>query len=100
LRYREYVRKKGYKRLASLYSTDAFGQVRHFQTCASWRPQYGYEIVAAEELRRPEDTNFNAPARPQSAPPKPDLIYSSASGRALDPVLQAVSSQLGITHAR
>jgi branched-chain amino acid transport system substrate-binding protein len=89
----EYMKKKGYKRLASLYSTDAYGQF-DISNLRDLAPKYGYEIVAAESFAV-EDTNFNAQiARIRAA--KPDLIYSSASGRASILFFKQYQ-QLGIT---
>ena len=89
----EYMKKKGYKRLASLYSTDAYGQF-DITNLRDLAPKYGYEIVAAESFAV-EDTNFNAQiARIRAA--KPDLIYSSASGRASILFFKQYQ-QLGIT---
>ena len=54
----EFAKSKGYRRVALLTMTDAFGQTeaRDFKELA---PKYGIEIVAAETMAI-EDTNVNA----------------------------------------
>ena len=75
----QYAQKKGYKRIASLNSTDAFGQAE-ITNLKELAPKYGLQIVAAETFGV-EDTSFNAQlTRIRSA--KPDIIYNGASGRA------------------
>lgn len=75
----QYAQKKGYKRIASLNSADAFGQAE-ITNLKKLAPQLGLQIVAAETFGV-EDTNFNAQlTRIRVA--KPDLIYDGASGRA------------------
>ncbi len=75
----EYIKRKGYKRIAHLYSNDTFGQY-DLTNLKDLAPQYGYDLVATEAFSI-EDTNFNAQfARIRAA--NPDLIYSSATGRA------------------
>lgn len=75
----EYVQKKGYKRVAHIYGTDAYGQNDH-RVLDGYAQQYGYTMVAEESFAI-DDTNFTAQwARIKAA--NPDIIYSSASGRA------------------
>src|SRR3954466_12491037 len=75
----QYSEKKGYKRIASINSADAFGQAEISNLKALARKQ-GLTIVAAETFNV-EDTNFNAQlTRIRAA--KPELIYNGASGRA------------------
>ena len=75
----QYMKKKGYTKLASLNSTDAFGRY-DISNLRQLAPKYGYTIVVQESFAV-EDTNFTAQlARIRAA--NPDLIYSSASGRA------------------
>lgn len=72
----EFAKSKGYRRVALLTMTDAFGQTeaRDFKELA---PKYGIEIVAAETMAI-EDTNVNAQlAKIRAA--NPDLIYNGAS---------------------
>lgn len=74
----QFAQKKGYKRVALLNMTDAFGQAEatNFKQLA---PQYGLQIVAAETFGV-EDTNFNAQLTKVRAA-KPDVIYNGASSR-------------------
>jgi branched-chain amino acid transport system substrate-binding protein len=75
----QYAQKKGYKRIASINSADAFGQAE-ITNLKELAPKHGLSIVAAETFNV-EDTNFNAQlTRIRAA--KPDLIYNGASGRA------------------
>ena len=75
----QYAQKKGYKRIASLNSADAFGQAE-ITNLKELAPKQGLTIVAAETFNV-EDTNFNAQlTRIRAA--KPDVIYNGASGRA------------------
>src|SRR3954449_13554651 len=75
----QYAQKKGYKRIASLNSADAFGQAE-ISNLKELAPKQGLTIVAAETFNV-EDTNFNAQlTRIRAA--KPELIYNGASGRA------------------
>jgi branched-chain amino acid transport system substrate-binding protein len=74
-----YAKKKGYKRLATLNSTDAFGQAE-INALRELAPKAGIKIVAAESFGV-EDTNFNAQLTRIRAS-KPDIIYNGASGRA------------------
>jgi branched-chain amino acid transport system substrate-binding protein len=88
-----YMQRKGYKRMAHLYSTDTFGQYDH-TNLHDLAPKYGYELVADESFDI-ADTDFNAQlARIRAA--RPDLIYSSASGRAAILSFRQVK-QLGMT---
>jgi branched-chain amino acid transport system substrate-binding protein len=75
----QYAQKKGYKRVALLNMTDAFGQneAKNFKELA---PQYGIEVVAAETMGV-EDTNVNAQLTKIRAA-NPDMIYNGASSRA------------------
>lgn len=75
----EYMKKHGYTRLAHLYSNDTYGQYDN-SNLKTLAPKYGYELVTSESFAL-DDTNFNAQlSRIRAA--KPDLIYSSATGRA------------------
>jgi len=75
----QYSQKKGYKRIATINSTDAFGQAE-ITNLRALAPKHGLEIVAAETFGV-EDTSFNAQlTRIRAA--KPDIIYNGASGRA------------------
>jgi branched-chain amino acid transport system substrate-binding protein len=74
-----YIQKKGYKRVAHIYGTDAYGQNEH-DIIDKFASEYGYAMVARESFAI-DDTNFTAQwAKIRAA--NPDLIYSSASGRA------------------
>jgi len=74
----DYAKKKGWKRIASLNGSDAYGQteIRHLRDVAK---EQGVEVVAAETFGV-EDTNFNAQITKVKAA-KPDVIYSGATGR-------------------
>ena len=75
----EYIKRKGYTKIAHLYSTDTFGQCDH-TNLEKLAPQYGYKLVVAESFAI-DDTSFNAQfTRIRAA--QPELIYSSASARA------------------
>lgn len=75
----QYMQKKGMKRIAHLYGTDAYGQYDH-KALTELAPKFGVQVVASESFAI-EDTNFNAQlTRIREA--KPDLIYSGATGRA------------------
>lgn len=75
----QYAQKKGYKRIASLNSNDAFGQAE-ITNLKALAPKFGVQVVAAETFGV-EDTNFNAQlTRIRVA--KPDIIYDGGSGRA------------------
>ncbi len=73
-----FAKAKGYKRVALLNMTDAFGQAEatNFKELA---PQNGLQVVVAETFGV-EDTNFNAQLTKVRAA-KPDLIYNGASSR-------------------
>jgi branched-chain amino acid transport system substrate-binding protein len=74
----DFAKSKGYRRVALLTMTDAFGQTeaKNFKELA---PKYGIEIVAAETMGV-EDTNVNAQlAKIRAA--NPDMIYNGASSR-------------------
>jgi branched-chain amino acid transport system substrate-binding protein len=74
----QYAQKKGYKRVALLNMTDAFGQAeaKFFKELA---PQHGVEVVAAETMGV-EDTNFNAQLTKIRAA-RPDMIYNGGASR-------------------
>ena len=74
-----FIQRKGYKKLGILYSNDTFGQYDH-SNLKDLAPQYGYSL-AAEEAFSADDTTFNAQLTRLRAA-APDLLYSSASGRA------------------
>ena len=89
----EYMQKKGMKKIAHLYGTDAYGQYDD-KAIKDLAPKYGVTLVAAESFAI-DDTNFNAQlARIRAA--NPDLIYSSAAGRAAILVFKQFK-QFGIT---
>jgi branched-chain amino acid transport system substrate-binding protein len=75
----QFAKKKGYKRIALLNMTDAFGQseIKYFREQA---PLNGLEIVAAETMGV-EDTNVNAQVTKIRAA-NPDMIYNGAASRA------------------
>ena len=86
-------KRKGYTKVAHLYSTDTFGQYDH-TNLQKLAPQYGYKLVAEESFAI-EDTSFNAQlTRIRAA--NPDLIYSSASARAAILAFKQYK-QLGLT---
>jgi branched-chain amino acid transport system substrate-binding protein len=74
----QYAQKKGYKRLASLHSKDAFGQAEEGYL-KDLAPKYGLTLVAVEEFN-PEDTNFT-PQIIQIKAADPQIIYNGATGR-------------------
>jgi len=75
----QYAQKKGYKRVASINSADAFGQAE-ITNLKALAPKMGLTVVAAETFNV-EDTSFNAQlTRIRAA--NPDIIYNGASGRA------------------
>jgi branched-chain amino acid transport system substrate-binding protein len=75
----QYAQKKGYKRVASINSADAFGQAE-ITNLKALAPKMGLTLVAAETFNV-EDTSFNAQlTRIRAA--NPDIIYNGASGRA------------------
>lgn len=89
----EYAKGKGYKKLAMLTATDAFGQADS-QSLRELAPAAGIQIVAAEVFNN-DDTNFNTQvAKIREA--NPDIIYDGATGR---PTVLSVRQfkQLGIT---
>jgi branched-chain amino acid transport system substrate-binding protein len=89
----EYIKNKGYKRIAHLYSNDTFGQY-DLNNLKELAPKYGYELVDTEAFGI-DDTNFNAQlAHIRST--NPDLVYSSATGRAGSLVFRQYK-QLGLT---
>jgi branched-chain amino acid transport system substrate-binding protein len=89
----QYVKQKGYKRLAMLEPNDAFGQ-SEIANMKKFAPEYGIELVAVETLGV-EDTNFNAQlTRIRAA--NPDVLYDGASGRAAILTFKQIK-QLGLT---
>ena len=89
----EYMKRKGYKKLATFTGTDAFGQL-DLSNLKRLTPQYGVEVIASENFSG-DDTNFNAQLaklRLSGA----DMIYSSAAGRAAILFFRQFQ-QLGIT---
>ena len=88
----EFAQKKGYKRVALLNMTDAFGQseAKNFKELA---PKYGLEVIAAETMGV-EDTNFNAQLAKISAS-NPDVIYNGAASRVAILTFKQIK-QLGI----
>jgi branched-chain amino acid transport system substrate-binding protein len=89
----QFAQKKGYKRVALLNMTDAFGQneAKFFKELA---PKYGLEVVAAETMGV-EDTNVNAQLTKIRAA-NPDMIYNGAASRAAILSYKQIK-QLGIT---
>jgi branched-chain amino acid transport system substrate-binding protein len=74
-----YAKRKGYKAIAHIYGTDSYGQLDHKNLVAE-SAENGIKLVASESFGI-DDTNFNAQlARIKAA--KPDMVYSSAAGRA------------------
>ncbi len=74
----DYMTKHGMKKIAHLYSTDTYGEY-DLAALKALTPKAGIELVA--EGFAADDTSFNAQFTRIRAE-KPDLIYSSASGRA------------------
>jgi branched-chain amino acid transport system substrate-binding protein len=74
----DYMTKHGMKKIAHLYSTDTYGEY-DLAALKELAPKAGIELVA--EGFSADDTSFNAQFTRIRAE-KPDLIYSSASGRA------------------
>ena len=89
----EYIKRKGYKRVAHLYSNDTFGQY-DLTNLKDLAPHYGYDLVDTEAFGI-EDTNFNAQLTRIHAA-NPDLVYSSATGRAGSLAFRQYQ-QLGLT---
>ena len=89
----EYMQKKGMKKIAHLYGTDAYGQYDD-KAIKDLAPKYGVTLIAAESFAI-DDTNFNAQLTKIRAA-NPDLIYSSAAGRAAILVFKQFK-QFGIT---
>ncbi|HVV95153.1 MAG TPA: ABC transporter substrate-binding protein [Hyphomicrobiales bacterium] len=73
-----YAKSKGYKRIATLNATDAFGQAE-IVSLRQLVPAAGLTLAAAESFAV-TDTNFNAQAIKLRAA-NPDLVYDGASGR-------------------
>jgi branched-chain amino acid transport system substrate-binding protein len=75
----QYAKSKGFKRIAMLTGTDAFGQAE-IAAMRTLAPEHGLEIVASETYSS-EDTNFNAQlTRIRAA--NADIFYNGAIGRA------------------
>lgn len=74
----QYAKDNGYKRIAMMNGTDAFGQAE-IQAMRKLAPEYGLELVAAETFSA-EDTNFNAQLTNIRAA-EPDIFYNGAFGR-------------------
>ncbi len=74
----EYAKKKGYTRLASLHSKDAFGQAEETYI-KELAPKYGLKLVDVEEFNT-DDTNFT-PQIVKVKAAEPQLIYNGATGR-------------------
>jgi len=74
----EYAKKKGYKRIASLHSKDAFGQAEE-SYIKELAPKYGLTLAAVEEFNT-DDTNFT-PQIVKIKAADPQLIYNGATGR-------------------
>jgi branched-chain amino acid transport system substrate-binding protein len=75
----KYAAGKGYKRVASLHTKDAFGQVeeRYLREIAA---SSGLDLVSVETFA-PDETNFTA-AVVHTRAANPELIYNGATGRA------------------
>jgi branched-chain amino acid transport system substrate-binding protein len=74
-----YAKRKGYKSIAHIYGTDSYGQLDHKNLVAQCA-KYGIKLVASESFAI-DDTNFNAQLADIKAA-NPDMVYSSAAGRA------------------
>jgi branched-chain amino acid transport system substrate-binding protein len=87
-----YAKKRGWKRIASLNGSDAYGQteIRYLQELAKTE---GLEIVSAETFGV-EDMNFNAQLTKVRLS-KPDVVYIGATGRTAI-LLYRQFKQLGI----
>ena len=72
-----YFKRKGYTKVAHLYSADPFGQY-DYNNLHDLAPQFGYTITAAEKFT-PDDTNFNA-QWPVSAPRSRTLSTAAPPG--------------------
>ena len=89
----QYIKGKGYKKLAMLEPNDSFGQAE-IANMKKFAPEHGIEIVAIETFGV-EDTNFNAQlTRIRAA--NPDVIYDGAAGRAAILTFKNIK-QLGLT---
>jgi branched-chain amino acid transport system substrate-binding protein len=88
----DYALAKGYKRIATINATDAYGQdeARHLKEAAAAR---GLTVVAAESFQT-SDTSFTAQLAKVKAA-NPDFVYSAATG---GPAIQIFRTykQLGI----
>lgn len=74
-----YAKHKGYKSIAHIYGTDAYGQLDHKNLVIECK-KLGVKLVASESFAI-SDTNFNAQLADIKAA-HPDMVYSSAAGRA------------------
>ena len=74
-----YAKRKGYKSIAHIYGTDSYGQLDDKNLVAECA-ENGIKLVASE-LFAIDDTNFNAQLADIKAA-NPDMLYSSAAGRA------------------
>ena len=72
-------KRKGYKSIAHIYGTDSYGQLDHKNLVAECA-ENGIKLVASESFAI-DDTNFNAQLADIKAA-NPDMLYSSAAGRA------------------
>jgi branched-chain amino acid transport system substrate-binding protein len=88
----KWAQSKGYKKIASISGTDAFGQTEK-EKIAEYAPRYGIDVVAQETFA-PTDTNFTAQLV-NIRRKNPDLIYSAAAGAPAILVYQQIK-QLGI----
>ncbi len=96
-----YAKRKGYKSIAHIYGTDSYGQLDHKNLVAQCA-ETGIKLVASETFAI-DDTNFNSQLADIKAA-KPDMVYSSAAGRASILVfktykLLALSMPLMVTQA-
>lgn len=74
-----YAKRKGYKSIAHIYGTDSYGQLDHKNLVAECAAN-GIKLVASETFAI-DDTNFNSQLADIKAA-NPDMVYSSAAGRA------------------
>jgi branched-chain amino acid transport system substrate-binding protein len=88
----KWAQSKGFKKIASISGTDAFGQTEK-EKIAEYAPRYGIEVVAQETFA-PTDTNFTAQLV-NIRRKNPDFLYSAAAGGPAILVYQQIK-QLGI----
>jgi branched-chain amino acid transport system substrate-binding protein len=74
-----YAKHKGYKSIAHIYGTDSYGQLDHKNLVAECA-KLGVKLIASESFAI-DDTNFNSQLADIKAA-NPDMVYSSAAGRA------------------